>query len=1004
MKDCAYTITEYHKKPVFCSFLPGIAGLHGVPTWCFFVNRGQCVTSFGVADKDHAIMEFTPAHTACQIVEAKGFRSFVKLNGKVTELFADPSAPHIMNVGLNYLSLRTETDALKVCVDYFVPPNLVVGTLARRLRVTNKSASSAKLELLDGMPAAIPYGVSDWTLKNMIQTGIAWMEAEQVESGVPRFRVRASMEDTARVNRVCGCTFAMATDGENRLAAIVDPASVFGYDTSFRTAVNFETKPLDEILCFRQMTQNTFPCFFSGLKRCLEPGESAEILTIIGQTENDELLDRFLCTELDGVWFDNSLMEAEEIALQLTADIATESGDKRFDTYCRRTYLDNCLRGGWPVKLGGHILHPFTRKHGDLERDYNYFIVSSEPFSQGEGNFRDINQNRRCEVSFAPFVEKENVITFFSLLQLDGYNPLLIRPESFCLDKKKLQESLNSLVAMLSEPFMPGRLWLHLLGEADLKVTKNFDAILAASEKQTKAMFGEGYWCDHWTYCLDLVEDFLRVWPERRRELLCETPIRWFKSGRELLPARRRYVRTTAGIRQYNFLIKCPSEGWEVNNQGTELKSTLLEKLTALCLVKFAALDPWAVGVEMEGGKPGWYDALNGLPGLLGSSVAESCELVRYLHFTSESLRFIGGEIELLLPLAKLAERIELAVTLNADTLKRNLVQLDFHASLQTALEEYRAEIYAGIAEYRIGLSAVQIAEQLDGWAALLESRLEMARHSDHLLPTYFYYNVTEWTESSDEIVPLNYAQKGLPLFLEGQVHYMKLLNNDDERRTLHRAVMNSKLYDRALCMLRVNEPLEQSQMEYGRAAAFPPGWLENASIWLHMEYKYLLELLKSGLYQEFFTLFRRMGVPFLDQDTYGRSNTENVSFIVSSLNPEPKLWGRGFVARLSGSTAEFLQMWQLMLFGPQPYIETEHGLALSFRPAIPAYLIDNNHEIRAAFARNSIVKYHFSSKEDYIPGTYSVTSVNCSVRAEEIRAGRATEIDVWLDPLKKAD
>lgn len=52
-----YTIENYGTKPVFASFLPGIAGLHGIPIWCYYVNRGQGVASFGVENKDHAIME-----------------------------------------------------------------------------------------------------------------------------------------------------------------------------------------------------------------------------------------------------------------------------------------------------------------------------------------------------------------------------------------------------------------------------------------------------------------------------------------------------------------------------------------------------------------------------------------------------------------------------------------------------------------------------------------------------------------------------------------------------------------------------------------------------------------------------------------------------------------------------------------------------------------------------------------------------------------------------------
>jgi len=39
---------------------------------------------------------------------------------------------------------------------------------------------------------------------------------------------------------------------------------------------------------------------------------------------------------------------------------------------------------------------------------------------------------------------------------------------------------------------------------------------------------------------------------------------------------------------------------------------------------KAASLDPSGIGIEMEANKPNWYDSLNGLPGLLGSSISET--------------------------------------------------------------------------------------------------------------------------------------------------------------------------------------------------------------------------------------------------------------------------------------------------------------------------------------------------------------------------------------------
>ena len=86
----------------------------------------------------------------------------------------------------------------------------------------------------------------------------------------------------------------------------------------------------------------------------------------------------------------------------------------------------------------------------------------------------------------------------------------------------------------------------------------------------------------------------------------------------------------------------------EVDAQGNPLRSCLMEKLVILCAIKYATLDAYAMGIEMEGGKPGWYDALNGMPGLFGSSMAETYELARMLSYTIEALKQYPGEVALI--------------------------------------------------------------------------------------------------------------------------------------------------------------------------------------------------------------------------------------------------------------------------------------------------------------------------------------------------------------------
>ena len=63
--------------------------------------------------------------------------------------------------------------------------------------------------------------------------------------------------------------------------------------------------------------------------------------------------------------------------------------------------------------------------------------------------------------------------------------------------------------------------------------------------------------------------------------------------------------------------------------RGEVYRCTLISKIICLIVNKIASLDPEGVGVEMEADKPGWCDALNGLPGILGSSINESAEIKR---------------------------------------------------------------------------------------------------------------------------------------------------------------------------------------------------------------------------------------------------------------------------------------------------------------------------------------------------------------------------------------
>ena len=47
-----YVMQDFDINRPMSDFLAGIAGKWGVPTWAFFVNRGQGIASFGVKDNE----------------------------------------------------------------------------------------------------------------------------------------------------------------------------------------------------------------------------------------------------------------------------------------------------------------------------------------------------------------------------------------------------------------------------------------------------------------------------------------------------------------------------------------------------------------------------------------------------------------------------------------------------------------------------------------------------------------------------------------------------------------------------------------------------------------------------------------------------------------------------------------------------------------------------------------------------------------------------------------
>ncbi len=990
-----FLIEEYlHSKP-FASFLPGIAGLWGIPMWVFYVNRGQAIAGFGIQDKEHPIMEFLPANRAYRATPLYGFRTFLKLEGRSEALY-EPFGLHLheaptstvtrrMRIRTHDLILEETHHRLKLetRVQYFTIPNEPLAALARIVSVTNRSRTTRALELLDGLPLIIPYGMGDRFLKSMSRTIEAWVTVTNLDQGAPFYRLKVEPHDRPEVIPIRAGNFftgiATVRDHTIPLRPIIDPSIVFGFREDCTWPERFAAPSFR--IPGRQLASEKTPCAMGYIKTALAPGATCTLSTLYGHADTQEQLNRMLPKFREPSFFARKAQENQRLIWDVTNPMATRSGQPVFDLYCRQTFLDNVLRGGVPITFSAasvsdpkKVVYVYSRIHGDLERDYNQFVIPATYFSQGNSNYRDVNQNRRSDVWFYPETGEHNIITFFNLLQADGYNPLIYKGTRYSATDHLADTPL--LRELLAKPFAPGEL-LKQIERRHLKLSCSPEELLhqalRIARETLDAEHGDGFWTDHWTYNLDLLESYLALYPERLRPLLLEKPVfSFYDNPYVVVPRAQKYRLVQNEVRQLHAVIRDTEKAALIQSRTEEphvmrtqrgcgpiYTTILLVKMLCVIVNKLATLDPLGIGVEMEADKPNWYDALNGLPALCGSSVCETFELKRWMAFLREALdrARAGDQLSVLLP----EELHELLISVRSSF---ELSDAAYWHQTAEAKERYRQRVRLGFTGGERALSLPEIREFLSQALAKVEHGIAKSYDAKLGLPrSYFAYEITEYDTvegSPPTIKPTKWRQHALPLFLPGVVHALRVEPNVQRAKALYRAVRRSDLYDEKLHMYRLCSSLEDEPETIGRCQVFNPGWLENQSIWLHMEYKYLLELLRGGLYEEFFDDLSKTLIPFQPPDRYGRSILENCSFLVSSAYADPSLHGAGFVARLSGATAEFLQMWVWMTVGREPFALNERGeLCVRLAPILSKELFTSDGRFECLFLGRTKIVYH---------------------------------------------
>ena len=238
------------------------------------------------------------------------------------------------------------------------------------------------------------------------------------------------------------------------------------------------------------------------------------------------------------------------------------------------------------------------------------------------------------------------------------------------------------------------------------------------------------------------------------------------------------------------------------------------------------SLEGEGTGVEMESDKPSWLDALNGLPGLLGSSLPETFELKRLALFLIQSLEDLEIDLnsDFLLP-EELHEFIHsvachLERHFQDKSPSKNFIFWDLATH---AKEKFRQDTFFGLSGKERRIRFAEIKTFLEHAREKIEFGLEKAFQPDKkMFPTYFRNEITHYKFDRKRarsgkadfaphvpVIPTQFRQTALPFFLEGPVHAFKVEKDPSKRKELLKGIRASALFDSKLGMYKVNAPLK---------------------------------------------------------------------------------------------------------------------------------------------------------------------------------------------------
>ncbi|MEM6801262.1 MAG: hypothetical protein AAF696_07645 [Bacteroidota bacterium] len=676
----------------------------------------------------------------------------------------------------------------------------------KRSKLSNLSAESVEVEVLDGMQNILPYGVN-LDMQTELSTLVdAYKKNElDAESGIGIFSLSSILVDKPEPSEALKATTVWSLGLENPLH-LLSSIQLEGFRKGRKLVGEIDVRA-ERGAYFLKAELKLNPSQEKQWYMVAELNQShADLTALIEELKAPDRLLQHLQADIEAGTDKLARIVANGDAFQQTADklsmsrhfsnvlfnvmrggifdegyqISTEDFKDFIKNWNQKVYAQSQqIFEGLPAKLSLEELRAlaaksgdsqfirlayeylpltFSRRHGDPSRPWNFFSIETQKEDGSrilnfQGNWRDIFQNWEALCVSYPEYTESIICKFLNASTADGYNPYRITREGIDWE--------------VDDPHDP---WSFI-----------------------------GYWGDHQIiYLLKLMELSSKHHPALLEEFLeqeifvyAHVPYK-IKGFEELLADPRKTIDYDNDLAAEidEKVVMLGADGKLILGVDQQpLQVNMLEKLLLTALTKLSNFIPEG-GIWMNTQRPEWNDANNALVGY-GISMVTLCYLRRYLAFCKRFLAAAKPDsYEITEELGALFSKIKTSFEKYQEALKAEMdpkTRMAITKALGEAGSAYRETIYKkGFGGGKLDLSAADLDSFFDISLAYLDHSIRANKRSDAL---YHSYNLLEAKEDELEI-------RYLYEMLEGQVSVLSTGTlSIEESLELLAALKASKLY-----------------------------------------------------------------------------------------------------------------------------------------------------------------------------------------------------------------